>query len=97
MRGVRAARRVIVVASRVREDLAAADWAAVLQDETLQGLAAARTLLAAGMRQGSQEALERAASDAVRQIDDEIVVLRGLLDGSRDRAPASDGRFRTAS
>lgn len=97
MRGPGRRRSVIAVAGRVREDLAGADWAAVLQDGTLQGLAAARTLLAAGMRQGSQEALERAASDAVRQIDDEIVALRELLDGSRGRAPASDGRFRAAS
>lgn len=97
MRAPSGSRSVIGVDGRVREDPVAADWAAVLQDETLQGLAAARTLLAAGMRQGSQEALERAASDAVRQIDDEIVALRELLDGSRGSAPAPDGRFRAAS
>ena len=67
------------MASRVKEDLPAANWAAVLQDGTLQGLVAARTLLTAGMRRGSAEALEAAAADAVRQIDDEIVALRGLL------------------
>ncbi len=67
------------VASQVRDDPEAADWAAVLQEGTLQGLVAARTLLTAAMRRGSAEALERAATDAVRQIDDEIGVLRGLL------------------
>jgi hypothetical protein len=70
-----------LVASRVKEDLSAAEarLAAVLQDGTLQGLVAARTMLTAGLRHGSPEALEGAATAAVRQIDDEIAALRGLL------------------
>ena len=70
------------MASGLKDDLPAAQWAAVaavLQDGTLQGLAAARTLLAAGMRQGSPEALESAAVEAMRQIDGEIAALRRLL------------------
>ena len=67
------------MASRAKDDLSAADWAAVLQEGTLQGLVAARTLLTAAMRRDSAEVLERAALEAVRQIDDEIAVLRGLL------------------
>ena len=67
------------MASRVKEGLPAADWAAVLQEGTLQGLVAARTMLTAGMGMDSAEALEAAAAEAVRQIDDEISVLRGLL------------------
>lgn len=76
------------MASRVKEDLSVAHdhWAAVLQDGTLQGLVAARTLLTAGMRKGSAVTLERAAADALRQIDDEIAVLRGLLaEGNPDQ------------
>ena len=67
------------MASRVKEGLPAADWAAVLQEGTLQGRVAARTRLTAGMGMDSAEALEAAAAEAVRQIDDEIAVLRGLL------------------
>jgi hypothetical protein len=67
------------VASRVKDDLPAAQWAAAIQDGTLQGLVAARTLLAAGMRRGSAEELERAAEGAVRQIDVEIGALRALI------------------
>jgi hypothetical protein len=69
------------VASGGKDNLPVAQWAAVLQDSTLQGLAAARTLLAAGMRQDSPEALERAAVDAICQIDAEIATLRRLLAG----------------
>lgn len=68
------------MASRVKEDLPAAHhWAAAIQDGTLQGLVAARTLLAAGMSRGSAEDLVRAAEGAVRQIDLEIGALRALV------------------
>jgi signal transduction histidine kinase len=53
-------------------------WADTLQDGTMQGLAALRMLLASGISR-SPEALERAATEAVRQLDDEIGDLRVLI------------------
>ena len=57
----------------------AAQWAGALQEGSLQGLVALRLLLVSGMNRGSQEALQSAAEDAVRQIDGEIGELRGLI------------------
>ena len=61
-------------------------WAGTLQDGTLQGLAALRMLLVSGLNR-SPEALERAATEAVRQIDGEIGDLRALIAEMRGQEP----------
>jgi hypothetical protein len=61
------------------EDLKWAGWAGSLQDGTMQGLVALRLLLTSSIKDGSREALESAADQAVRQIDTEIAALRGLI------------------
>ena len=72
---------------QVKEDLTPAPWADVIRDGTLQSLAAVRTLLAAGLRQNAPGALERAAADALREVDRQIGDLRERLgDGPRDDA-----------
>lgn len=57
---------------------AGARWAESLQDGTMQGLTALRLLLESGLNRGSSQALERAAHDAVRQVDEEMAALRAL-------------------
>lgn len=57
-------------------------WARELHDETLQGLAAIRLLLATG-RQGDPEGLRSAVDASIEQIDDEIASMRGLISDLR--------------
>jgi hypothetical protein len=78
-----AAPRLARVGSQVTEDLTPAPWADVIRDGTLQSLAAVRTLLAAGLRQDAPGALERAASDALREVDRQIGALRERLGDAR--------------
>ena len=54
-------------------------WAGELQDGTMQGLAAMRMLLSSAINDHSREALERAAGEAVQQLEDEIGELRALI------------------
>ena len=56
-----------------------AKWAGELQDGTMQGLAAMRMLLSSAINDHSREALERAAGEAVQQLEDEIGELRALI------------------
>lgn len=56
-----------------------ARWAAELQDGPLQGLTAMRLLLDSAMNHGSPHALQRAAAESVRQIDEEIATLRAMM------------------
>jgi signal transduction histidine kinase len=63
---------------RVSEDLGV-KWAGELQDGTMQGLAALRMLLASAINDNSREALEGAADQAIRQLEDEIGELRALI------------------
>jgi signal transduction histidine kinase len=79
-----------VAADRLRHAIDAAErerksWARELHDETLQGLAALRVLLGAGLR-GGAESLESAASRALGQIDAEISGLRALISDLRPGA-----------
>jgi hypothetical protein len=67
------------VGSQVKDDLTPAPWADVIRDGTLQSLAAVRMLLATGLRQDSAGALERAASDALLEVDRQIGALRERL------------------
>jgi signal transduction histidine kinase len=62
-------------------------WAGELQDGTMQGLAALRMLLASAINQRSHEALERAASEAISQLEDEIVELREMIAEMRGQGP----------
>jgi signal transduction histidine kinase len=77
---------------RLRQSIAAAEaerrrWARELHDQTLQGLAALRLVLGAGLG-GGEAALRAAAEQAVAQAGDEIVALRSLI--SELRPPALD-------
>ena len=63
-----------------------ARWSRELHDETLQGLGALRVLLASALRGPSGSALERAISEAVAQLGDEIDNLRGLITELRPAA-----------
>jgi signal transduction histidine kinase len=68
---------------RLRQSIAAAEaergrWARELHDETLQGLAALRLVLSAGLA-GDDEALRVAVSDAIAQIGDQVADLRSLI------------------
>lgn len=76
-----------VAADRLRLAMEAAEqervqWARELHDETLQGLAAIRLMLAAGHRAGG-EALEAAIARSLEQIDAEIAVTRELISDLR--------------
>lgn len=62
-------------------------WAGELQDGTMQGLAALRMLLASAINERSSEALEHAASEAIRQLEDEIVELREMIAEMRGQGP----------
>jgi signal transduction histidine kinase len=73
-----------VAQDRLRHSISAAErergrWARELHDETLQGLAALRMLLASGLRGGSPQALEHAVTEATLQLDTEIQNLRALI------------------
>ena len=76
---------------RLRHSIEAAErerrrWARELHDETLQGLAALRVMLATGLRQGSPEALEEAAREAVDHAATEVANLRRLITELRPAA-----------
>jgi signal transduction histidine kinase len=60
-----------------------ARWAESLQGGTLQGLVAMRMLLQQSLNRGSRDSLERAAEEALQQIELEIGELRGLIDEMR--------------
>ncbi len=61
-------------------------WARELHDETLQGLAALRLLLASALRRGTPEALTTAVQEAVHELVAEIDKLRGLITELRPAA-----------
>lgn len=76
---------------RLRESLDAAErerrrWARELHDETLQGLAGLRVLLASALRRGDVEHLETSVRQAVDQIEMEIAGLRALITELRPAA-----------
>jgi signal transduction histidine kinase len=73
---------------RVSEDLGF-KWAGELQDGTMQSLAALRMVLSSAINDKSREALEGAAEQALRQLEDEIGDLRALIAEMRghERAP----------
>ena len=76
---------------RLRHSIEAAErerrrWARELHDETLQGLAALRVMLASGLRQGTPEALESAAREAVEHAAAEVANLRRLITELRPAA-----------
>jgi signal transduction histidine kinase len=75
----RASERSLAFVESHVSDQAGVRWAGALQDGTMQGLAALRMLLASGINRGSPEALEHAAEEALRQIDDELGDLRALV------------------
>jgi signal transduction histidine kinase len=86
----------VVLAQSVREDrlrssIAAADaerrrWARELHDETLQGLAGLRVLLAAAMRRDGLEPAQEAMREAVLRIEQEIAGLRSIITELRPAA-----------
>jgi signal transduction histidine kinase len=72
-----------VAADRLRHAIDAAEeerkaWARELHDETLQGLAALKVLIGAGLK-GDRRNLEQVAERALAQIDSEINSLRALI------------------
>ena len=76
---------------RLRHSLDAAEaerrrWARELHDETLQGLAALRVMLSTGLRQGTPDALEQAAREAVDHAASEVANLRRLITELRPAA-----------
>jgi signal transduction histidine kinase len=78
-------------AERRRQSLAAAEaertrWARELHDETLQGLANLRLVLAAAHRSGQAELMAQAIAEAVTQLDTDIASLRGLITDLRPAA-----------
>jgi signal transduction histidine kinase len=81
--GIAIANARSVAAERLRTSMEAAEqerlqWARELHDETLQGLAAIRMVLATGRRSGG-ERLEAASDQALAQIDSEIAAMRALI------------------
>jgi signal transduction histidine kinase len=76
---------------RLRESIETSErerarWSRELHDQTLQGLGALRVLLASALRGPSGPGLERAISEAVAQLGDEIDNLRGLITELRPAA-----------
>jgi signal transduction histidine kinase len=76
---------------RLRESIETSErerarWSRELHDQTLQGLGALRVLLASALRGSSGPGLERAISEAVAQLGDEIDNLRGLITELRPAA-----------
>lgn len=72
-----------VAEDRLRHSIEAAEqerrrWARELHDDTLQGLAGLNVLLQSGLAAGGAS-LERAASQATRQIEEQIAALRTLI------------------
>jgi signal transduction histidine kinase len=73
-----------VEADRLRSAIDAADeerrrFARELHDQTLQALGALRIAMAAALRRGTREDLERALRRAVHDTDSEIANLRGII------------------
>ena len=80
-----------VAAERLQESLHAAErerrrWARELHDETLQGLAGLRVMLASGLRSGDPEKLEAVVREAVDQVAHEVESLRTLITELRPAA-----------
>jgi len=80
-----------VAEDRLRHSLAASEqerrrWARELHDETLQALGGLRVLLSSALRQGTPEALEQSARDALEHITTEIDSLRILITELRPAA-----------
>ena len=80
-----------VAADRLRSSLASAEderhrWARELHDETLQGLAALRMLVAAALRRGDPEQYEQTMHTAIEQIEREIDNLRAIITELRPAA-----------
>jgi signal transduction histidine kinase len=80
-----------VAADRLRSSLASAEderrrWARELHDETLQGLAALRMLVAAALRHGDPEQYEQTMHTAIEQIEREIDNLRAIITELRPAA-----------
>jgi signal transduction histidine kinase len=61
-------------------------WARELHDETLQSLAALKLNLSAARRAGDQQTLRDALDAALKQIDDDVANLRGLITELRPAA-----------
>jgi signal transduction histidine kinase len=80
-----------VAEDRLRHSLAASEQerrrcARELHDETLQALGGLRVLLSSALRQGTPEALEQSARDALEHITTEIDSLRSLITELRPAA-----------
>lgn len=75
---------LVQMPSRVN-DRAEGRWAEALRDGPLQGLAAMRLLLSSAITHGSPQSLQRAADESLRQIDEEIATLRGVMAEMRER------------
>jgi signal transduction histidine kinase len=84
-----------VEAQRLRHSLQAADaerrrWARELHDETLQGIAARRVLLATALKTGDPDRLRAAAEEIIADVDSDIESLRGII---ADLRPATLDQF----
>ncbi len=80
-----------VAADRLHDSLMAAErerrrWARELHDETLQGLAGLRVMLATGLRSGDPEKLEAIVRETVEQVAHEVESLRTLITELRPAA-----------
>jgi signal transduction histidine kinase len=80
-----------VAADRLQDSLQAAErerrrWARELHDETLQGLAGLRVMLASGLRSGDPGKLEAVVREAVDQVAHEVESLRTLITELRPAA-----------
>lgn len=80
-----------VAAERRRQRLAAAEaerqrWARELHDDTLQSLSALRVGLSSAKRSGRTDAIEKAVTKSIEQIEEAITNLRALI---TDLRPAS--------
>ena len=80
-----------VADERLVQSIAAAEhergrWARELHDDTLQALGALRVMLVSARKGGRPEALERAADQAVSQIEAQIESLRALIADLRPAA-----------
>jgi signal transduction histidine kinase len=80
-----------VAADRLHDSLMAAErerrhWARELHDETLQGLAGLRVMLATGLRSGDPAKLEAVVREAVDQVAHEVESLRTLITELRPAA-----------
>jgi len=78
-------------AERRRQAIAATEaertrWARELHDETLQGMANLRLVLAAAQRSGKAELMSRAIADGIAQLETDIAGLRSLITDLRPAA-----------